>query len=158
MIKKTVKKTTPLKKAPAKKSPKAVVKNKKTVVKKAPVKAAKAKPVVSKKTDSVRTLVDFVVKKLDAGKANDIQIIDLKGRSSLADYLVIASGTSTRHVIALGRNLEQELKKKSYRPHLEGDKSSGNWVVLDLSDIIVHIFNPESRAYYSLEEIWKNKK
>lgn len=81
--------------------------------------------------------------------------IDLAGRVSFADYLVIASGTSSRHVMALVTNLAVELKNKGYRPRIEGRQGEGNWVVLDMGDIIVHVFNPETRTYYSLENMWK---
>ncbi len=98
-------------------------------------------------------VVAFVVKNLDDGKAFDLQTIDLKGRASFADVMIVASGTSARHVMALAKNLEDKLRSVGFKPHVEG--TVGNWVVLDLGFLIVHIFNPESRAYYALEEFWK---
>lgn len=84
--------------------------------------------------------------------------IDLAGRASFADYLVIASGTSSRHVMALVENLATDLRAMGYKARIEGKGGDGNWVVLDLNDIIVHVFNPESRNYYSLEDMWNKKK
>lgn len=81
----------------------------------------------------------------------------MRKKASFTDFLIVASGISSRHVIALARNLEDKLRSLGYRPHIEGENGSGNWVVLDMGYIIVHIFNPESRAYYALEEFWKNK-
>lgn len=99
----------------------------------------------------------FVTQKLDGGKAVNLKVINLTGRASWTDYLVIASGTSSRHVLAMAHNLQEELKKMGYRPRLEGLNTAGNWVVLDMESIIVHLFNPESRLYYALEEIWQGK-
>lgn len=101
-----------------------------------------------------QSLLDFVVAKLDSGKADKITVLDLKGKSTLADYMVIASGTSSRHVLALVHNLAEDLKKKGIKSMSDGESGDGTWVVLDLGDIIVHIFNPEARNHYALEEIW----
>ncbi len=101
-----------------------------------------------------QSLLGFVVAKLDSGKADKITVLDLKGKSTLADYMVIASGTSSRHVLALVHNLAEDLKKKGIKSMSDGESGDGTWVVLDLGDIIVHIFNPEARNHYALEEIW----
>lgn len=95
------------------------------------------------------------MEQLDNGKAVDLLKIDLAGRVSFADYLVIASGTSSRHVMGLVNNLAVSLRQKGYHPVIEGKSGSGNWVVLDLKDVIVHVFNPETRAYYALDKLWK---
>ena len=92
---------------------------------------------------------------MDNGKAVDLLKIDLAGKVSFADYLVIASGISSRHVMGLVNNLASELKKQGYQPRIEGKSGEGNWVVLDLDDIIVHVFNPDTRSYYALEQMWK---
>lgn len=106
------------------------------------------------KETAIQSLLDFAVQKLDAGKADKITVLDLKGKSTLADYMVIASGTSSRHVLALAHNLSEELKKQGVRSFIDGASGDGAWVVLDLGDIIVHVFNPDARAYYALEEMW----
>ncbi len=105
--------------------------------------------------EHIRTLVDFIVQKLDAGKAENIVTIDLVGKTSFADYMVIASGTSSRHVMGLVHNLIADLKKKGYKPHVDGETGDGNWVVIDLIDVMVHVFTPETRDFYQLESIWK---
>ena len=95
-----------------------------------------------------------ILKSLDDDKADDIVTIDLRGRSSLADALVIASGTSSRHVAALAEHLAQRLKDAGYGTAKVEGLAQGDWVVLDAGDAIVHIFRPEVRDYYDLEGIW----
>ncbi len=95
-----------------------------------------------------------ILKSLDDDKAADIVTIDLKGRSSLADALVIASGTSSRHVAAMAEHLAQRLKDAGYGTAKVEGLAQGDWVVLDAHDVIVHIFRPEVRDYYDLEGIW----
>ncbi len=128
----------------------------KSAVKKTqPVKKNSVKKNVSIQIET--KLIDTVVSKLEAGKAVDLISIDLNGRASFADYLVIASGTSSRHVMALVQNLARDLKKEGISARIEGEGGDGNWVVLDLGTIIVHVFNPESRSYYDLEGMWQRK-
>ena len=91
---------------------------------------------------------------LDSKKAQDIVSIDLQGKSSIADYLVIASGTSQRQVGSMAQLLKEELKKKGLENiHIEG-LTQCDWVLIDAGDVIVHIFRPEIRAFYNLEKMW----
>lgn len=83
--------------------------------------------------------------------------INVTKRSSFADYLIIATGTSVRHVVSLGQNLASDLKKEGIETYLEGVRSTGNWVVLDMGDIVVHLFTQEERDYYGLETMWLKK-
>ena len=92
---------------------------------------------------------------MDEGKATDITVIDLKKRSGFTDYLIIASGTSTRHVGALAHHLALILKDHRVPARVEGDRGKGAWVVLDAKEVVVHLFDPQTRAYYALEDIWK---
>ena len=138
-----IKKTTTTKKAPAKKKP---------VMKKAPVKKEATLPKDTQK------LAKMVVKLLEDNKAQDVLTISLIGKTTLADALVIASGTSTRHVISTAIKVGEELKKLGFKPRLEGRQSSGEWIVIDLNDIIVHIFHPQARAFYELEKLWSHTK
>ena len=91
---------------------------------------------------------------LTNNKAVDIKIINLKDKTSIADFMIIASGNSSRHIQALSEILLNELKKKGITNcHLEG-KDSNDWKLIDATDIIVHIFHPEKRKFYDLEKMW----
>ena len=103
---------------------------------------------------SVEDLLAFILKFLDDGKALDVLSIDLKGKTSLADYLVVASGSSTRQVNALAVTLAEKLKEKHISCRIEGKQGTGEWMIIDLGDIIVHIFHPQTRAFYEIEELW----
>ena len=95
-------------------------------------------------------LLRRVIDSLEDGKAEEIVTIDLAGKTTIADYMVIASGRSARQVVSLTEHLEQALPG---RVAVEG-KEQGDWVLLDAGDVIVHIFRPETRAYYNLEKMW----
>lgn len=103
---------------------------------------------------SVEDLLAFILKFLDDGKAQDVLSIDLKGKTSLADYLVVASGSSTRQVNALAVTLAEKLKEKHISCRIGGKQGTGEWMIIDLGDIIVHIFHPQTRAFYEIEELW----
>ena len=91
---------------------------------------------------------------LNNNKAKDIVSIDLKEKSYIADYMIIASGTSSRHLQSLSENLVSELKKIGIRNcRIEG-KDSRDWKLVDAMDIIIHIFHPEKREFYDLEKMW----
>ena len=99
-------------------------------------------------------LLELVRQSLDDNKAEDVVVIDLKGKSAFADYMVIASGRSTRQVVAIAENLADKLKQsgRGYIP-VEG-KQTGDWVLVDGGDVIVHVFRPEARSFYALEKMW----
>lgn len=103
--------------------------------------------------DIVNQLRDLIVKLLDDKKAEHIVTIDLNDKSSIADYLIIASGTSSRQVGAMADALYRELKNQGIKPHMEGMPQC-DWVLIDAGDIIVHLFRPEVRAFYNLEKMW----
>ncbi len=105
----------------------------------------------------VKELIAFIVQKLDAGKAENIVTIDLKGKSSFTDYLIIANGNSSRHLNGLSNNLLQEMKKAGYRTRISGDTSNSGWIVIDLIDVMVHLFTAEMRDFYDLEGVWKEQ-
>ena len=91
---------------------------------------------------------------LDNNKAKNIVSINLKKKSYIADYMIIASGTSSRHLQSLSENLITELKKIGiYNCRMEG-KESKDWKLVDAIDIIIHIFHPEKREFYDLEKMW----
>ncbi|MBU6474613.1 MAG: ribosome silencing factor [Alphaproteobacteria bacterium] len=142
----TAKKT---KKATAKKAA-AAAKAVKTSVKKQAKKSAK-KPVAPVKSASLQ---DFISAALDADKAQDIVCIPLKGKTSIADYMIIATGTSSRHVASMARNLRDKLsQERQIKARIEGVES-GDWAILDTGDVMVHIFRAEVRAFYDLEKLW----
>jgi ribosome-associated protein len=91
---------------------------------------------------------------LDADKAEDIVSIDLAGKTSLADYMIIATGRSQRHIAALADHLIDKLRGIGYANVPVEGQQQGDWVVVDAGDIIIHLFRPEVRPYYNLEKMW----
>jgi ribosome-associated protein len=98
------------------------------------------------------TLLDLIVQTLEDGKAEEIVTIDLAGKTTIADHMVIATGRSTRQVLALTEHLDEVLSRRT-RIWIEG-KTQGDWVLIDAGDVIVHLFRPEIRSYYNLEKMW----
>ena len=91
---------------------------------------------------------------LNDNKAIEVKSINLKGKTSIADFMIIASGNSSRHIQALSEILVNKLKKKGINScRLEGQRSS-DWKLIDATDVIVHIFHPEKRKFYDLEKMW----
>jgi nicotinate-nucleotide adenylyltransferase len=97
-------------------------------------------------------ILDLVLQTLEDGKAEEIVTIDLAGKTTIADHMVIASGRSTRQVLALTEHLDEVLSRRT-RISIEG-KAQGDWVLIDAGDVIVHLFRPEIRSYYNLEKMW----
>ena len=96
----------------------------------------------------------MVLKSLDEAKAENVVVIDIKGKSSIGDYMVIASGRSDRHVGAIAEQVQQKLRDEGFgRARLEGQPQC-DWVLIDAGDIIVHVFRPEVREFYNLEKMW----
>ena len=98
-------------------------------------------------------LKSIILDTLDSNKALDIISIDLKNKSSMADYMIIASGTSSRHIQALSEQVLQKFKDNGIICKIEGNEST-DWKLVDGLDVIVHIFNPEKRKFYELEKMW----
>jgi ribosome-associated protein len=109
---------------------------------------------VSAPTHTSEEILAAVLKSVDDDKAEDIVQIDLRGRSDVADYMVICSGRSSRQVAAISEKLVDRLKQ-DYRlsSKMEG-KETGDWVLIDTGDVIVHVFRPEVREFYQLEKMW----
>lgn len=100
-------------------------------------------------------LLERIIQSLDDDKAEDIVRIDLRGKSSIGDYMVVASGRSTRQVSAMAEKLVERLKADfGIVPKVEG-KDTGDWVLIDTADVIVHVFRPEVREFYQLEKMWQ---
>ena len=99
-------------------------------------------------------LKSIILDTLDSNKALDIISIDLKNKSSIADYMIIASGTSSRHIQALSEQVLEKLRANGVENSKIEGKESSDWKLVDGIDLIVHIFNPEKRKFYELEKIW----
>lgn len=99
-------------------------------------------------------LLARIIESLEDDKAEDIVPIDLRGRSSMADYMVICSGRSSRQVGAIAEKLMDRLKQDFGRSCKIEGKDQGDWVLIDTNDVIVHVFRPEVREFYQLEKMW----
>ena len=104
--------------------------------------------------DKILDLKQIVLKTLNTNKAQDIVSIDLKDKSSMADYLIIASGTSSRHLQSLSEQVLEKLKDNGVKNSKIEGKESNEWKLVDGIDLIVHLFHPEKRKFYELEKIW----
>ena len=99
-------------------------------------------------------LKSIILDTLDSNKALDIISIDLENKSSMADYMIIASGTSSRHIQALSEQVLEKLKTNGVKNSKIEGKESLDWKLVDGIDLIIHIFNPDKRKFYELEKIW----
>lgn len=96
------------------------------------------------------------VKILDGKKAEDVRVIGIKDLTIIADYFIIANGTSSTHTRSLADELEFRLKEKGLEPRQIQGNNGSNWIILDYSDVVVHIFNKEMREFYNLERLWQD--
>ena len=136
--------------APKKTAPKA----KKTAAPKRAAAPAKKKAALKPVDKKYAELHDYIFASLDGDKAKDIVTIPLKGKSSIADYMLIATGTSSRHVSSIAQNLVDNLTTEhKIKARIEG-KDSGDWVIVDTGDVMVHLFREEVREFYDLEKLW----
>jgi ribosome-associated protein len=104
--------------------------------------------------DKISDLKSVVIDTLDLNKALDIVTIDLADKSSMADYMIIASGTSSRHIQSLSEQVLEKLKDNGIKNSKIEGKESSEWKLVDGIDLIVHIFHPDKRKFYELEKIW----
>ena len=104
--------------------------------------------------DKIKDLRKIIISTLDNNKAQDIISIDLKDKSSMADYMIIASGTSSRHIQSLSEQVLYKLKDNGVIDSKIEGKDSNEWKLVDGIDLIVHIFHPEKRKFYELEKMW----
>lgn len=116
--------------------------------------AATARPAMTGAATTSDRVLEAVLASLDDDKAEDIVQIPLRGKTSLADHMVIASGRSSRQVSAIAEHLIDKIKQDfGYTSKVEG-KETSDWVLIDTGDVIVHIFRPEVREFYQLEKMW----
>ncbi len=99
-------------------------------------------------------LLSHILSSLEDDKAEDIVQIDLRGKSAMADFMVICSGRSSRQVAAISEKLVDRLKQNLHRLSKTEGRDTGDWVLIDTGDIIVHVFRPEVREFYQLEKMW----
>jgi ribosome-associated protein len=112
---------------------------------------------LSHRRKTSQELLDTVLECLDDAKAEEVVSIDLNGKSSIADFMVIASGRAQRHVGAIADQLVERLKDAGYgKARVEG-QTTCDWVLIDAGDVIVHVFRPEVRSFYNLEKLWSAK-
>tara|TARA_Y100001970_G_C13710812_1_gene591818 strand:- start:220 stop:570 length:351 start_codon:yes stop_codon:yes gene_type:complete len=104
--------------------------------------------------DKILKLKKLIINTLDSNKALNITAIDLSGKSSMADFMIIASGTSSRHIQALSEQVLEQFKNNGIKNCKIEGKESKDWKLIDGIDLIVHIFNPEKRKFYELEKMW----
>ena len=104
--------------------------------------------------DKILSLKKIIIETLDINKAQDIVSINLKDKSSMADYMIIASGTSSRHIQALSEQVLEKLKDNGIKDSKIEGKDSSEWKLVDGIDLIIHIFHPEKRRFYELEKMW----
>jgi ribosome-associated protein len=99
-------------------------------------------------------LIQAVVAALENIKAQDVSVIDVSDKTSLMDTLVIASGTSKRHLSAIINSVAEDLKQQGFQPQAQEGGTDSDWVLLDFTDLVLHVMMPETRAYYDLERLW----
>ncbi|HEY9198926.1 MAG TPA: ribosome silencing factor [Gammaproteobacteria bacterium] len=99
-------------------------------------------------------LKDWVIAALEDLKAQDIQVLDVRGMTSITDLMIVASGTSDRHIKALADNVVEAVKKHGIMPIGVEGETSREWVLVDLGDVILHVMHPQTRAFYNLEKLW----
>lgn len=117
--------------------------------------AAPETPVAGVPADiSSEKLLERILSSLDEDKAEDVVKIDLRGKSAMADYMVVCSGRSSRQVAAISEKLADRLKQDFGRLSKMEGKDQGDWVLIDAGDVIVHVFRPEVREFYQLEKMW----
>ena len=103
-------------------------------------------------TDQMITLVQNALEDM---KARDIAILDVRGKSSVTDYMVVASGTSKRHVMSVAQEVVDKAKEAGSKPIGVEGEAVGDWILVDLGDIVVHVMMPDARSFYDIERLWR---
>lgn len=106
-------------------------------------------------TLSIRQLSEIIRISLEETKAEDLMYFDLEGHNLFADHIFIASGLSKKKICAIADHVEKTLRAYNTRPFIEG-KNTGNWIIMDIDSIVIHLFRPEVRNFYQIEKIWEN--
>lgn len=106
------------------------------------------------KLDKVNNLKELVINTINDQKGLDIITIPMDKKNDITDYLIIASGTSSRHIFTIKEKIEESVKQHGFKKLSTQGEDGLNWIVIDLEDVIVHLFRPEVRDYYQIEKIW----
>jgi ribosome-associated protein len=104
-------------------------------------------------SDNIEHIKQTVIESLENMKAKDVVILDVKPLTSMADYMIVASGTSKRHISAVAENVYLDAKAAGIKSNMEGEPGS-DWVLVDMFDVIVHLMTPDTRKFYDLESLW----
>lgn len=100
-------------------------------------------------------LLEIVKTTLDENKGRDVKVIDVRGKTSVTDYMVLATGTSERHLKALSDHVLEQAKKHDFKPLGVEGRQTGEWVLVDLGDVVVHVMSAQTREFYQLEKLWE---
>ncbi len=100
-------------------------------------------------------IITLATHELEELKAIDIELIDVRGKSSVTDYMLVCSGTSKRHVMSIASHVESALKEKEIAPLGSEGHKGGDWVIVDLSNVVIHVLTTEARELYDLEKLWR---
>ena len=119
-----------------------------------PKTARKPKAATPSKAPAKPSLKTVVIDALDDMKALDVKFLDVRGLTDIADFMVIASGTSDRHVRSVAQRVVEKAKLAGFRPHGVEGQQDGDWVLIDLNEMIVHVMLPRVREFYGLEKLW----
>ena len=119
-----------------------------------PKTARKPKAAASSKAPAKPSLKTVVIDALDDMKALEVKFLDVRGLTDIADFMVIASGTSDRHVRSVAQRVVEKAKLAGFRPHGVEGQQDGDWVLIDLNEMIVHVMLPRVREFYGLERLW----
>lgn len=99
-------------------------------------------------------LIELVSQVLEDMKAKDVTLLDVRGKSSITDFMMIASGTSSRHVVSTAQDVAEKVKKAGVQPMGVEGQQTGDWILVDLGDLVVHVMMPDARSFYDLERLW----
>ena len=115
-----------------------------------------------KRTDCIgehrgMTKVELVREALEEAKADDVVVLDVRALTDIADTMIVASGTSTRHVTSIGRKVDDRLREAGYKPQGVEGLGEGEWVLIDCGEVITHVMHPKTRAFYALEKLWSEE-